>query len=750
MPSTVLNSIACPLCGSALSYSARLCPTCISPATFVVKDGAIAEVAGSTRSAVPISLKPRRAFRKPIARRAIAMLHTFSVWTLHSLLIACGVHLALLALLLLIKPLDLFEPLKSKTLAPSLSTSMAPPAPITDIDKNEKLDRAQDEETTISPDRIIEDKAPGAEEFEDPQENKIFAPEPEVARPSPAPMRDLPKLPRDSGAGLGAGQPRRSTNEGLSGAGLFKNRKGESRKAAVREHGGDSGSENAVNLGLAWLASVQSNDGSWDPTGGQGSRFDSGINEAWGNEMRPPISALCVLPFLAAGHTPKEGEFADTVEKALYYWLRQQSTSGCYSHGMSSQQMYTHSVATLMMCEAYGLTGDDNYRRSAERAVRFLERTQNAKGGWTYTAQVTSTRSSQRSDLSITGWAVMALKSARAVGISVNATCWNSLVDLYDRMSLDNGETYYADEYPYPYRKGVGMTGVGLLARSILDADKFAARNTAARRLLAEHPPKWENLHVPSAGSAEPNFDTFYGWYSCTLGLFLATDGMGPDWDNWNTALKTTLLKNQELEVKRHIGSWEPADSWIGPVAGRLYSTACSVLCLEVYYRYANVRLAPLSDKATAPPGGSPSAEKPSAPQSDTSDLSKPANRAKALRAQVKEKGLGAVPGVIAALKDEAESVRYAALSLAADLKSPEAVQPCLDMLGRTENANLRTSICWTLGKIGDKRAALTLIRLLADADKLVAEAARSALVDLADGKDCGTNAAAWRAHFQL
>ncbi|CAG0973790.1 hypothetical protein PLCT2_01504 [Planctomycetaceae bacterium] len=750
MPSTVLNSIACPLCGSAMSYAGRLCPTCISPATFAVKDGAVAELEGNARGNAPVRQRHLKNLRKPLTRRAIAALHTFSVWTLHSLLIASVIHALLLAILLLIQPIDLFKPPQVTRLEPELASTMSPPAPIADVDKNEKLDRAQDEETTISPDRVIEDKAPGAEEFEDPQENKIFAPEPEVARPTPAPMHDIPKLPRDAGAGLGAGQPRRSTNEGLSGAGLFKNRKGESRKAAVREHGGDSGSENAVNLGLAWLASVQSTDGSWDPTGGQGSRFESGISQVWGNEMRPPISALCVLPFLAAGHTPKEGEFSETVEKALKYWLNAQQSSGCFSHSMASQQMYTHTVATLMMCEAYGLTGDENYRKSAERAVRFLERTQNAKGGWTYTAQITGTRASQRSDLSITCWGVMALKSARAVGISVSAVCWNGLVDLYDKMSLDSGETYYADEYPYPYRKGIGMTGVGLLARSILDADKFAAKNSAARRLLAESAPKWENFYKPSGGSAEPNFDTFYGWYSGTLGLFLATDGMGAEWEKWNTELKTALLKNQETEVKRHIGSWEPADSWIGPVAGRLYSTASSILCLEVYYRYANVRLAPLSDKVTAPPGGSPQVDKPATKQPDTSDLSRPANRSKALRSLVKEEGLGAVPAVNAAMKDEAESVRYTALSLAADLKSAETVQPVLDMFERTENANLRTSICWTLGKIGDKRAASTLIRLLTDADKLVAEAARSALVDLSGGKDCGTNAAAWRAHFQL
>ncbi|HRJ78463.1 MAG TPA: HEAT repeat domain-containing protein, partial [Planctomycetota bacterium] len=124
-------------------------------------------------------------------------------------------------------------------------------------------------------------------------------------------------------------------------------------------------------------------------------------------------------------------------------------------------------------------------------------------------------------------------------------------------------------------------------------------------------------------------------------------------------------------------------------------------------------------------------------------------NRARALRAEAKEKGLGAAAAIIHALRDDSSTVRFTALSLAADLKAREACQPILDMLGRQENADLKSSIAWALGKVGDKKAAGTLIGLLKDNDKVVAEAARAALSELAGGKDYGTNAAAWRAHFE-
>lgn len=745
------QSLACPRCHEGLGYSAQPCRRCLAPATFDFKQGEAAVSQGALRGTRAQGRTSKR-IRVPVARRAVAALRMASVWTLHSLTFALLAHALLLAMLLLITPLSPLREVTASKFQPDFA-GLTPPAPLEAPEKNESLIAAPDEETTISPEQVFKDLAPGSEDYKAPEE-KVFAPEPEVAPPMPSRATELPRLPRNSGAGLGEGQRTPSAGREFAGGGLYKNRSGNSRAAALRRHGGDSGTENAVNLGLAWLASVQSSDGSWDPTGRQDTLFDSGINENWGAAMRTPVSALCVLPFLSAGHTPDQGEFSDNVRRALEWLLRQQQGSGSFDHALSGIQMYTHGVATLAMCEAYGLTGDERLKRSAERAVRFLERTQSAKGGWDYRGEVTdSARKVLRNDLSIAGWAVLALKSARAVGIGVSENCWKRMSQLYGEMTLDSGETYYADKSPFPYRKGIAMTGVGLTARVILDREAHARKNVAAMRLLAEHRPNWSNFLKPNAGSHDPNFDTFYGWYYCTLGLFLATDGAGPDWEGWNAALKPALLQNQELEVEEHKGSWDPVDSWIGPVAGRLYSTACAILCLEVYYRYSTARLtdAPLTREPTdAPPAsaGGPGKSRPT-PAVDTSDMSKPANRARALRAEAKEKGLGAAAAIIHALRDDSSTVRFTALSLAADLKAREACQPILDMLGRQENADLKSSIAWALGKVGDKKAAGTLIGLLKDSDKVVAEAARTALSELAGGKDYGTNAAAWRAHFE-
>ncbi len=757
MPLSTELSTVCSRCGSSVAYAGQPCTLCLSGALFAFKNGEAAEIQGALRGTGPKARsstnRSGKRIRVPLSRRAISALHTFSMWTLTSLTYAFLAHLLMLAILLLVTPLSPFTEQLSIRVTPEM-TSMAPPAPIDAPAPVDSLLPSPDDETTISTENIFTERRPGMEDFVPPNDDPVFAPEPAIAPPMPNRAVELPRVLKGNNVGLGQGRDSDGRSPNFGGGGLYRNRKGDSRNAALKRHGGDSGSENAVNLGLKWLAEVQSSDGSWDPTGGDDSRFASGINESWGGEMRLPVSALCLLPFLAAGNSTIEGDYASNVDRAVTWLMRQQQSSGCFGSPYSGQQMYAHGVATLAMCEAFGLSGDEKIKRSAERGVRFLERSQSSKGGWDYRAQITASRGAgKRNDLSISGWAVLALKSARAVGISVNGACWHSLTELYDGMSLDTGETYYSDETPYSFRKGIAMTGVGLMARTILDREKFTAKNAAAIRLLSQEPPKWENFDKPHNGSADPNFESFYGWYNGTLGLFMATDGAGPDWEKWNTSLKATLIENQELEVEEHRGSWDPADPWIGKVAGRLYSTACSILCLEVYYRYATTRLvdAALTKGAreTAPPEASSDVKKPAPPADDGSDMARPGNRAKALRALVKDKGLAAIPAVIDAFKDASSTVKFTALSLAADLKAKDAAQPLLEMLGRSENIDLRSTIAWALGCVGDERCAGALIGLLADNDKTTSEAARSALVALSGGKDFGINAAAWRAHFR-
>ena len=750
---------ACTRCGTSLCYAGRPCPVCISPVVFALIGGkAVAEdilprpmAVRLPNFALPDHLRGKK-IRAPLRKRAVRGLAIAGRWTWNSLAIALLLHAILFSIAFLFRH-DLAQNIEriQNVEFELLDTSPLAAADPTPLEVPEIPKPGEDLEIPEVPvERLVD---AGEPEFVSP-EPEPPVPLPEIAPPRPGPEMPESRLAPEAAEGLSGGQPQPSSNESVSGAGLLRNRKGETREAAIRLYGGDEATEAAVNLGLEYLARKQWHDGSWDP----GEGFESAPSWAQrGGTYHGSLTALCTLPFLAAGNSPRQGKFALNVKRAVNWLIKQQTSDGCVS-SYNHVQMYMHTVATLALCEAYGLGGEEYVRMAAERAVRYLERTQSLRGGWDYRAGPVSASEwqPQRNDLSITGWAVLALKSARAVGIKVNENTWNGMADLYDRHSQQNGETHYADMYHGiipPTRAGIGMVGVGLLSRTILDADRFATRNAAAERLLLQNPPDYERFFDRSNSPVDPNFNTFYGWYCCTLGMFLKNEGRGPAWKQWNDALKAELLPRQ-VKFGARRGSWRNDDSWMGPLLGDLYSTACVVLCLEVYYRY-NPMHRPESG-IPVPAAGSvlrPHTEDSQAAQAaeidgETLDLDKPAHRSRFLRLLAKEKGLDAARALIDHLADPSPTVRATALYEIGRLKAKDAVEPVCKMLTRSENRDLIGTICDTLGKLGDTSAAQALVRLLRDEDNATVSAARSALVRLADGKDLGTNRHAWADYF--
>lgn len=738
---------------------------CLSPATYRIEQGRVRGLVGPVRAdavrlprfAQPAVVRGKKV-RRPRKERTIAVVRTVGRWTWNSLGVAAAVHLlaVVIAMFMTGKVQEVVKYIQRVDIDQQAAVV---PAPAEQPDALELPDIKPMDDELVVPDQILNDPDlfTGDPEYEAPPE-QIYAPEPQVAPPSPAPPKQHAFLRPRAGHGLGGGQPAPSNNT-PAGSGLFKNRKGEGKAGAIKIHGGGQDTENAVNLGLEYLADKQNYNGSWDVYDGFKRRSDA---PKYAYEYRGAITALCTLPFLAAGHSPAEGKYKRNVERSIEWLMKQQTSDGCVSD-YNSMQMYMHTVATLALCEAYGLTGDDKIGDSAERAVRFLERTQGIGGGWDYRGHMTSSANRiERNDLSITGWAVLALKSAKAVGIKVNDRTWTSMADLYDRHSLSNGETYYADRTYRdldPTRKGIGMVGVGLTARVILDRDRFEKRNIAAEQLLLKETPDYERFFDKSYGANNPNFNTFYGWYYGTLGMFLMNNGRGPAWEKWNTALKSALLENQVLSGSRK-GSWQNDDSWIGPLMGDLYSTACSVLCLEVYYRY-NPMHQPEDDIKRPQPRRSPITPLPEVKEEpeekpvngievdgEMLDLDKAGHRSKYLRYLARDKGLNAVPELIRHLADQSVSVRSTALYEIGKLKAKDAVPSVQAMLNEAEHASIRLTVIDTLGRLGDRSVASALIRVLRDPDETAQSAAQTALSRLSGGEDFGTNQRAWEDWF--
>src|SRR5262249_8145545 len=142
--------------------------------------------------------------------------------------------------------------------------------------------------------------------------------------------------------------------------------------------GGNEASEAAVTTGLRWLARHQTKDGSW--------KLDdlSFKDKGMANDIAG--TALGLLPFLAAGHThksAKEDDYAKVVEKALQFLIRQQDKkTGKWG---KDPGMYGQALATIAVCEAYGLTRDSALTRPAQLAVNYTVKAQHDQGGWRYT-----------------------------------------------------------------------------------------------------------------------------------------------------------------------------------------------------------------------------------------------------------------------------------------------------------------------------------------------------------------------------
>ena len=174
-------------------------------------------------------------------------------------------------------------------------------------------------------------------------------------------------------------------------------------------------------------------------------------------------TALALLTFLAAGQTHQSaGPYRDTIQRAIFWLIKQQTSDGDLAAG-AEQPMYSHGLATIALCEAYGMTKDPKIGNPAQAAVAFIERAQNRDTGcWRYEPR------RHDGDTSVFGWQVMALKSAQMAGLAVssfnleNCQRWLQLVA--------KGEHRGLFCYQYGREPSPAMTAVGLLCRQYLGA----------------------------------------------------------------------------------------------------------------------------------------------------------------------------------------------------------------------------------------------------------------------------------------
>lgn len=344
------------------------------------------------------------------------------------------------------------------------------------------------------------------------------------------------------------------------------------RKEIAQKFGGTEESERAVESSLKWLATHQEQAGFWDADryGAGKVRIDEqGIDRRnAGAQADAGLTALSILAFLGAGYTQEEGQYSDNINRAIQWMINQQRPNG-FLGGEATHyaRMYSHAMATYSLAEAYGLQNDPKsnpkLREAIARAVSYIVENQNPyDGGWRYVK-------GQKSDMSMFGWQLMALKSAEIAGIPIPSDTKQLMVKFLKERSLGKNDglaTYRMVEPSTP--PSPAMTAESLFCKQMLGIRRDNPSCTEAIQFIAERPPRRSEYNL-------------YYWYYGTLAMYQYG---GNPWREWNEDLRELLISEQVMHGP-NAGSWDPRPPW-GPYGGRLYSTTLSTLCLEVYYRF--------------------------------------------------------------------------------------------------------------------------------------------------------------------
>ncbi|MCS7306379.1 MAG: hypothetical protein NZ602_14885 [Thermoguttaceae bacterium] len=295
-------------------------------------------------------------------------------------------------------------------------------------------------------------------------------------------------------------------------------------------------------------------------------------------------TGLALLAFLGAGYTHQEGPYRAEVQRGLTWLLANQKPDGDlwgYTQGSATTWLYSHAIAAIALCEAYGMTKEERLRGPAERAIQFIVASQHpTRGGWRYQPR-------EDSDTSVSGWMLMALKSAQMAGLQVPQPSLDLVsrwLDLAKAPGGDGSRYVYnpfsqetASEFWFHRTPTASMTAEALLMRMYLGWNREHPLLQRGADFLQANPPE--------PGSVDrPTRDAYYWYYASQVMFQMA----GKYWENWNGKLRP-YLESSQIQEGPLAGSWDP----VRPVpdrfaheGGRLYVTALHLLILEVYYRH--------------------------------------------------------------------------------------------------------------------------------------------------------------------
>jgi hypothetical protein len=334
----------------------------------------------------------------------------------------------------------------------------------------------------------------------------------------------------------------------------------------------------SVERGLEWLAKQQQPDGSF-PTMPFG---------------QPGVTGLCVLAFMAHGHTPGTEPYGDVIEKGIAYIARCQKPNGLValvaplgtelsrnvSRDIGGTALYNHGISSLTLSEVYSTTSEtsaDEIKAIIEKSIattltmqRWPKIRKEDQGGWRYLDLLYTDGEPVDSNLSNTVWQMLFLRSAKNAGFDVPQKSIDDAVLFIKNCFYEQYQTFGLMPSELDHRTR-GMSGAGVISLALAGMHESEEAIKAGDWILQNGFEKY-NVVEPFGQIGWLDDRYHYGVFYCSQATYQLG---GKYWEQFFPPVVEVLLKNQNSD-----GSWDAESHTSDNKYGNAYTTALMVLAL--------------------------------------------------------------------------------------------------------------------------------------------------------------------------
>ncbi len=287
---------------------------------------------------------------------------------------------------------------------------------------------------------------------------------------------------------------------------------------------------------------------------------------------------------------PGQGEYGERLDRAADFIVGCQKENGLVTllgpegpdisrsvaHEIGEAASYNHAISSLGLSELYGSTDGveaERLRKAIDKSIlatltmqRWPKGRAADRGGWRYLNSVRE----MDSDLSVTGWELMFLRSSRNAGFDVPKAAIDDAVAYVRRTySQRYGVFAYAVSANSDLRSRA-MAGAGILALAHAGLHNAPEAKQSGEWVLQYNFNRY-NEYLPFTRTS--SIDRYhYSLFNCCQGMYQLG---GRNWEQFFPPVVQTLLANQQAD-----GSW-PAESHFNDAQfGNCYTTALVLLTL--------------------------------------------------------------------------------------------------------------------------------------------------------------------------